>query len=93
MKFKIAHCFKKGSLIKYKGAILLIENDSYIIKFGFKTLDMLNINATAVTAIPNYLMCFRGINLTDGAKSYNLYFNDSVADEIYSYFALQRGLS
>ena len=61
MKFKIAHCFKKGSLIKYKGAILLIENDSYIIKFGFKTLDMLNINATAVTAIPNYLMCFRGI--------------------------------
>jgi hypothetical protein len=47
MKFKIAHCFKKGSLIKYKGAILLIENDSY-----------------------------------------NLYFNDSVADEIYSYFAL-----
>ena len=88
MKFKIAHCFKAGSIVKHKGAFLLIDHDAYVINFAFKTLDTLNIKSTTVTAIPSYLILFRGINLSDGDKSYNLYFNDSIANDIYSYFGL-----
>ena len=83
MKFKIAYCFKNGSICKYKGATLIIEDNAYIIKFAFKTLDILNKTKTTATKISNYMFLFKGINLTDGTNSYNLYFNDNVADKIY----------
>ena len=88
MKFRIAHCFKQGSIVKYKGAFLIVDYDDYVIKLAFKTIDTLNIKNTTVTAIPSYLMCFRGITLYDGEKSYNLYFGDSVANQVYSHFGL-----
>ena len=43
MKFRIAHCFKQGSIVKYKGAFLIVDYDDYVIKLAFKTIDTLNI--------------------------------------------------
>ena len=88
MKFKIARCFKNGSLVKYRGASLLIDYDNYVIKGAFRIIDTLNIKNTIAHVIPSYMMWFRGINLSDGEKSYNLYFDDNIANEVYSYFGL-----
>ena len=88
MNFKIAYCFKEGSICKYKGATLIIQDNSYTIKFAFKTLDILNKTTTTATKIPNYMFLFRGVNLTNGTNSYNLYFNDCEADKIYQYLNL-----
>lgn len=88
MRFRIAHTFMDGSLCKYKGAYLYIEEDTYTIKFGFKVLNQFNVINTKVTRIPNYLFVFRGISISDGSKTFNLYFTDNVADKVYSFFKI-----
>lgn len=81
-KYIIAHYQKSNSIWLVNGGRLIITENEYIIKCLFKTVVRFEINKTIAKEIPD-LLFYKGICLTDGTKSIDLYFFPTTAKKIY----------
>lgn len=83
-KFRISHYQKANSIFMVSasfGARLLITDTQYIVKFFFRKVATFEIDKTTVTPIS---FITKGVRLSDGDKSIDLYFLPKTARKVYN---------
>ena len=85
MKYRVAHYQKEGSDWYINGGSLILTDFEYVLKNFFKTVVKFEKDNTVISRIPDYMM-YKGINMSDGKQSYNLYFFEKNAVDVYHTF-------
>ena len=85
-KFKIAHYQKSGSMWFTNGGKLIVAENEYIVKYLFQTVARFEIDKTIASRCSDVVLLSRGIRLSDGVKTIDLYFFNKTAEELYKIF-------
>ena len=88
MKFSVAHYKKADSEWLVNGGKLIVTNKEYVLKCFFKTVARFEAEKTKVCKIPDYML-YKGISISDGEQSYELYFFSKTANDVYCILKIQ----
>ncbi len=82
MKFSVAHYKKTDSDWLVNGGKLIVTDSEYVLKCFLKTVARFETHKTKFCKIPDNTF-YKGVSISDGEKSYELYFFSKTANEVY----------
>ena len=85
-EFKIAHYKKGGSMWFVNGGKLIITENTFTVKYLFRTVLSFDVDKTTVSRLSADI--YKGIRLSDGAKEIDIYFFKKAADKLYEIFGI-----
>ena len=88
MKFSVAHYKKADSDWLVNGGKLIVTDSEYVLKCFLKTVARFEADKTKLCKIPDNML-YKGISISDGEQSYELYFFSKTANEIYREVKIQ----
>ena len=88
MKFSVAHYKKDDTDWFVNGGKLIVSDSEYVLKCFFKTVASFEAHKTKFCRIPDNTFC-KGVSISDGEKSYELYFFSKTANEVYRILKIQ----
>ena len=81
MKFSVAHYKKADSDWLVNGGKLIVTDSEYVLKCFLKTVARFEADKTKFRKIPDNTL-YKGISISDGERSYELYFFSKTANEL-----------
>ncbi len=81
MKFSVAHYKKDDSNWLVNGGKLIVNDSEYVLKCFLKTVARFEADKTKLCKIPDNTL-YKGISISDGEQSYELYFFPKTANEL-----------
>ena len=88
MKFSVAHYKKADSDWLVNGGKLIVTDSEYVLKCFLNTVARFEAHKTKLCKIPDN-MSYKGISISDGEQSYELYFFSKTASEVYRILKIQ----
>lgn len=88
MKFSVAHYKRSDSDWWVNGGKLIVTDSEYILKSFFKTVARFKTDNTKICKIHDSML-YKGISLSDGERSYELFFFSKTANEVYHILNIQ----
>ena len=88
MKFSVAHYKKADSDWWVNGGKFIVTDSEYVLKGFLKTVARFEAEKTKSCKIPDNML-YKGISISDGEQSYELYFFSKTASEVYRILKIQ----